>query len=78
MKLSNHLQLILAAVFFILALALPIMAPAWLFAVSLGLAAFFGLSGVCKLCNVFDDDGLFRLPPTKLEYLRNMHRRGDG
>jgi hypothetical protein len=78
MKRSNYLQLILAVVFFILALALPIAAPVWLFALLLGAAAVLGLFAVCKLCNLFDDDTLFRLPSAKLEYMRTLHRRGDG
>jgi len=78
MKPFNYLQLALAAIFLIFALGLPVTAPAWLFAMSLGVAALFGLTGACKLCNVFDDDGMFRLSPAKLEDMRSMHRRGDG
>jgi hypothetical protein len=78
MKRSTYLQLALAALFFIMALALPLTAPVWLFALSLGAASVLGFLGACKLCNLFDDDTLFRLPPAKLEYLRALHRRGDG
>lgn len=78
MKPSNFLQLALAAVFFITALSLPMSAPTWLFAVTLGVAGITGFFGACSLCNIFDEDKLFRLSPTKIEQLRAMHRRGDG
>lgn len=75
MKRSNYIQLALAAIFCIIAMVLPTGLP---FALSLGLAAAFGLSGACQLCNVFDEDGMFRLSQSKLEDMRAMHRRGDG
>jgi hypothetical protein len=78
MKRSNLIQLGLAAIFFFFALCLPVAAPAWLFALSLGLAAACGLFGACSICNVFDDDKLFSLSQTRLEQMRSMHRRGDG
>ncbi len=78
MKRSNIIQLGLAAIFFLFALGLPVAAPAWLVALSLGLAVACGLFGACSVCNIFDDDKLFSLSQTRLEQMRAMHRRGDG
>jgi hypothetical protein len=78
MKPSNYLQLVLAVVFFVFALTLPVSAPTWLFAITLGVAGIAGFFGACSLCNIFDEDKLFRLPPAKIEHFRAMHRRGDG
>ena len=72
------MQLGLSAILFLFALSLPATAPAWLFALSLGLAIGCGLLAACTICNFLDDDKLFTLPQSRLEQLRAMHRRGDG
>lgn len=76
MKRSNLWQLGLAAVFFLLAVTLPV--PFWLYALTLGLALGCGLLGACGVCKVFDDDKMFSLSQLRLERMRGMHRRGDG